>query len=113
VETAPGLDTKAADIDKFRVAASRAGFTTIVSLKWGPDGLLYALELSDAAGYPTPGAGKVVRLKANGTIQDVVTNLSVPTGMVFGPDNALYVSNWGAAPQAAGAIGQVLRIPIP
>lgn len=113
IETAPGLATKPADIDKFRVAASRAGFTTIVSLKWGPDGKLYALELSDAAGYPTPGMGKVVRLNDNGKIVDVVTGLSVPTGMTFGPDNALYISNWGAAPQAAGAIGQVLRIPIP
>ena len=48
IETMPGLETKPADLNKFRVANSRAGFTTIVSLKLGPDGLLYVLDLSDA-----------------------------------------------------------------
>ncbi len=110
IDTTPGLATKPADLTKFRVANARAGFTTILSLKFGPDGLLYALELSAAAGYPTAGAGKVVRLNSDGTIEDVVTGLTVPTGMTFGPDRALYVSNLGAA--APGA-GQILRITVP
>ena len=110
VDTTPGLATKPAQLNKFRLAASRAGFTTILSLKVGPDGLLYALEFSDAPGYPTPGAGKVVRLNADGTIQEVVVGLVVPTGMTFGPDDALYVSNLGAAPPGAG---QILRFAIP
>ena len=109
IDTFPGLETKPADLNKFRIANSRAGFTTIISLKLGPDGLLYALELSDAPGFPTPGYGKVVRLNRNGSIQDVVAGLTVPTGMTFGPDNALYVSNLGAAPAGAG---QILRIPV-
>jgi hypothetical protein len=67
---------------------------------------LYALELSDAPGLPTPGYGKVVRMRGNGMAQDVITGLSVPTGMTFGPDGALYVSNWGAAD---APIGQILR----
>ena len=82
--------------------------TTVVSMAWGPDGLLYALELSDAPGFPNPGAGKVVRIR-NGVAEDVVTGLSVPTGMTFGPDGALYVSNWGAAP---APIGQILRFTV-
>ena len=110
IDTTPGLATTAAEVGKFRIAGSRAGFTTILSLKFGPDGLLYALEFSDAAGYPTGGAGKVVRLNSNGTIQDVVTGLVVPTGMTFGPDHALYVSNFGAAGPGAG---QVLRVTVP
>lgn len=106
-ETTPGLETKAADLNKFRVAGSRAGFTTIVSVKFGPNGLLYALELSDATGYPAPGVGKVVRLNRDGTIEDVVTGLYLPTAMVFGPDHALYVSNAGALPPGAG---QILKV---
>jgi hypothetical protein len=87
------------DLQKLRVAGSRAGF--------GPDGLLYALEFSPATGYPTPGLGKVVRLNRTGDIEDVATGLSVPTGMTFGPDGYLYVSNLGAAPAGAG---QIVRI---
>jgi hypothetical protein len=94
----------------WKIVSSKAGFTTIVSMKIGPDGLLYVLELSDATGYPTPGKGKVVRVKWSGEIEDVVTGLAVPTGMTFGPDGRLYVSNLGAAP---GAVGQVLRIELP
>ncbi len=103
----------AGSIDTFfnwNVVSSKAGFTTIVSMKEGPDGLLYVLELSDAPGYPTPGKGKVVRVKRSGDIEDVVTGLVVPTGMTFGPDGRLYVSNLGAAP---GAAGQILRIDVP
>ena len=98
------------ELQQLRVAGSRAGFTTVVAVDFGPDGLLYALELSPAAGYPTPGVGKVVRLNRTGDIEDVATGLSVPTGMTFGPDGYLYVSNWGAAPAGAG---QIVRITIP
>jgi hypothetical protein len=100
----PGFDTEGRHI-----VNSKAGFTTVVAIDIGPDGLMYALELSDMAGYPTPGQGKVVRVKRDGTLEDVVTGLVVPTGMTFGPDNALYVSNFGATPTGPG---QILRIPI-
>jgi hypothetical protein len=92
-----------------RIVSSKAGFTTAVAVDFGPDGLLYVLELSDGAGSPTPGLGKVVRVLHSGAIEDVVTNLSVPTGMIFGPDRRLYVSNFGAAPAGAG---QILRFDI-
>ena len=92
-----------------RIVSSKAGFTTVVAVDFGPDGLLYVLELSDGAGLPTPGLGKVVRVKRSGAIEDVVINLSVPTGMTFGPDGRLYVSNLGAAPAGAG---QILRFDI-
>jgi glucose/arabinose dehydrogenase len=95
---------------KLNVVGSRAGFATVVAVEFGPDGLLYALELSPAAGYPSPGTGKVVRLNLKGEIEDVATGLAVPTAMTFGPDGALYVSNFGAAPPGAG---QIVRITLP
>jgi hypothetical protein len=102
----PGL----APASGHRIMGSKAGFTTVVAVDFGPaDGLLYVLELSDGAGFPTPGLGKVVRVLHSGAIEDVVTNLSVPTGMTFGPDGRLYVSNLGAAPAGAG---QILRFDI-
>ena len=97
------------NLKKLKVAGSRAGFTTVVAVDFGPDGLLYALELSPAAGFPTVGVGKVVRLNGAGVIEDIATGLSVPTGMTFGPDGRIYVSNFGAAPKG----GEIVRITIP
>lgn len=105
-DVAPGFDN---DGHGYHIVASKAGFTTVVAVDFGPDGLLYALELSAAPGFPTPGAGKVVRVKRSGEIEDVVTGLTVPTGMTFGPDGRLYISNLGAAPPGAG---QILRFDI-
>jgi hypothetical protein len=84
----PGLDTE--DWHQFRVAGSRAGFATVVSVQFGPDGLLYALELSPAAGDPALGLGKVVRLNADGEIEDIATGLSVPSAMTFGPQTLCF-----------------------
>jgi hypothetical protein len=93
---------------KLRLSGSRAGFTTVVAVDFGPDGLLYVLELSTAAGFPNPpGGGEVVRLNRAGEIESVASGLSVPTGMTFGPDGYLYVSDFGAAPT-----GQILRISV-
>ena len=105
----PGFEGRDQNYGRWKIVSSKAGFTTITGMKIGPDGLLYVLELSDAPGYPTPGKGKVVRVKHSGAIEDVVTGLTVPTGMTFGPDGRLYVSNLGAAP---GAAGQILRIDV-
>lgn len=106
-DPAPGLRARGAN-----VLGSKAGFTTVVAVDIGPDGLLYALELSAAAGFPAAGNGKVVRVNHEGDIEDVVEGLAVPTGMTFGPDGALYVSNLGAVPAGAAPVGagQVLRI---
>lgn len=105
----PGLN---GDGPGYHIVSSKAGFTTVVAVDFGPDGLPYALELSampDASGNPTPGMGKVVRVLRSGAIEDVVTGLSVPTGMTFGPDGYLYISNFGAAGPGAG---QILRFAI-
>jgi hypothetical protein len=104
----PGLQDQSG-IGKLHIVGSKAGFTTVVGTEFGPDGLLYVLELSVAPGNPAPGNGKVVRVLANGNIQLVASGLSVPTAMTFGPDGNLYVSNFGAAPPGAG---QIVRIRI-
>ena len=102
-----GLDVDYGTPNKLKILSSKSGWTTVVSLRFGPDGLLYALELSGVAGYPAPGTGKVVRLRANGQLEDIATGLVVPTAMTFGPDGKLYVSNFGAAPPGAGQIVSV------
>jgi hypothetical protein len=83
------------------------GLTAVTGLRYHHD-RLYALELSTAAGNPAPGTGKVVRVdEGTGAVTDVVTGLSVPTAMTFGPEGDLYVSNFGAA---TGTAGEIVRI---
>jgi hypothetical protein len=71
-------------------------------------GQLYALEMSTAAGAPIPGTRAIVRVKAHGPAETVVSGLKFPTGMTIGPDGAFYVSNqsFGFGPKE----GEILRI---
>ncbi len=86
-----------------------AGFTTVVGLAFDHRDRLYVLELSDAPGFPSPGAGKLVRVSPSGRVEDIVTGLVVPTAMTIGPDGAIYISNFGAAPPG---LGQILRVDV-
>jgi hypothetical protein len=81
----------------------------VVGLAFDSRDRLYVLELSDAAGFPTPGAGKLVRISPSGKTEDIVTGLVVPTAMTIGPDDAIYISNFGAAP---AGLGQILRVEV-
>jgi hypothetical protein len=97
-----------------QLSVAAAGLTAVVSVAFDHDGQLYALEagtqnLPDAP-FPAPFTGKVVRVSADGTPQDVATGLAFPTAMTFGPDGALYVSNFGFG-FPAGA-GQIVRIDV-
>jgi hypothetical protein len=83
------------------------GLTTIVGLAFHK-GSLYVLETSVAPGFETPGTGMVVRLDPFGGRTTVVSGLTFPTAMTFGPDGALYISaNGYLTPPGAG---QVLRV---
>jgi hypothetical protein len=75
-------------------------------------GQLYALEMSTAAGMPTPNSGAIVRVTGNGPAETVVSGLAFPTGMTVGPDGAFYVSSKGfGSPGEEGAgQGEILRI---
>jgi hypothetical protein len=99
---APGLDVPG----PYHVVSSKAGFATVVGLAFGKNGRLYVLQLAPdtPSGYPQPGYGKVTRINADGSLTDVVTGLSVPSAMTFGPNGKLYISNFGAAGAGAGQI---------
>jgi hypothetical protein len=88
------------------------GLTTVLGLAFDRDGRLYALESDTVAGLPVPaaaGSGMVVRVNADGSLTPIATGLVFPTAMTFGPDGALYVSNFGFGVPTPGA-GQILRI---
>jgi hypothetical protein len=97
-----------------KITVFASGFTTIQGLTFDSRGRLFVLESMTAPGLPGPGqlgTGTIVRVRHHGSVETVATGLSFPTAMTFGPDNKLYVSNFGfAAPPGAG---QIVRIDVP
>jgi hypothetical protein len=90
------------------VTVAATGFTTVLGLTFDKLGRMYVLENTTTAGGPAPGEGDIVRV--TGSKREVlVSGLSLPTGMTFGPDGALYVSNLGFGLPPNGS-GQILRI---
>jgi hypothetical protein len=97
---------------RYFVSDSKAGLTTVIAVNFGPDGLLYVLELSDNAGLPSPGNGKLVRLTRAGKFEDVITGLNVPGGMTWGPDGRVYISDFSAIPASHLGVGRILRFDV-
>jgi hypothetical protein len=73
-----------------------SGLTTVVDVAVGPDGTLYALELSTGnlaePPFLTPGSGRVVRQTGPDTSEVVLEGLMFPIAMEIGPDGMMYVS---------------------
>ncbi|HET6981627.1 MAG TPA: ScyD/ScyE family protein [Myxococcaceae bacterium] len=89
-----------------------SGFNMVLGLAFDHRGRLYVLQAS-AAPAPTPETGSVVRLSRDGTKRTVIASgLFLPSGMTFGPDGKLYVSNVGFGPPPVG-LGQILEIQLP
>jgi len=81
------------------------GFTGVLGVVFDKQHRLYVLETS-AGGGPTPMTGRVVRVNNNDTRDVIIDKLFFPTGMTFGPDGALYISNTGFGPPT----GQILKV---
>lgn len=83
-------------------------FTTVLGLVFDNNANMYVLENTTNNMFPTPFTGRIVRVSPNGTKDVIVTGLALPTGMTYGPDGNLYVSNWGFGAAPGG--GQVLKV---
>jgi hypothetical protein len=90
------------------------GLTMVTAVAVGPDGSLYALEMSTGNGtqppYQKPGSGKVVRRIGHNRSVDIAIGLPFPIAMAFGPDHALYVV--APAYSATNADGFILRLDV-
>lgn len=87
---------------------SVTGFNAVLGVAFDQLGAMYVLENFTNNPFPTPGTGDIVRVDPNGTRQIIVSNLNLPTAMIFGPDGKLYVSEWGFGKPPGG--GQILQI---
>jgi hypothetical protein len=101
-----------------RIRAVAEGLSAITGVAFDSQHRMYVLEMSTSDGGPNPGDGKVVRMNhPDGGPHDrdqtvIADGLTFPTAMTFGPDGALYVSNFGFGAPPDGE-GQVLRITVP
>ncbi len=88
------------------------GLTRLGDVTLGPDGTLYAAELStgnsDTAPYFHPGIGKIVRQTGPDSSEVVADGLDYPVYLGFGADGALYVD--GPANGADAGEGWLTRI---
>ena len=86
-----------------------AGFSAILGIDFDKAGGMYVLENTTGNPFPTPGTGDVIRIDPAGARRAIVTGLKLPTAMMFGPDNKLYISNVGFGPAALGG-GEILKV---
>ena len=91
------------------------GLSKVLGLAFDEHGRLYVLEASYSTTDPgpEPGTGRLLRLSHSGKQRVLIDSssglLTFPTGMTFGPDGALYISNVGFGPPPIG-LGQILRV---
>jgi hypothetical protein len=91
-----------------QIKKDEGGLTTVLGITFDNKDRMYVLEMTTAAGNPTPFTGKVIRILPSGEQEEIVTGLFFPTGMTFGPDGSLYISNMGfGLPPGAGEILKV------
>lgn len=89
------------------------GFTNVIDVAFDSSGRLYVLEMLSQGLLaldpedPETLRGALLRVEEDGTRTTIASErLSFPTGLAIGPDDALYVSNAGAAP----GTGELVRI---
>lgn len=86
------------------------GFSTILGLVFDKSGSMYVLENTTGNDFPTPGTGDIIQIDRWGSKVTLVTGLNLPTAMTFGPDDNLYVSNWGFGRPPGG--GEIVKVTI-
>jgi len=84
------------------------GLTMVTSIAVGPDGELYAAEMSTGntaePPFVRPNTGRIVRQTGPSTADEVATGLRYPVAIDFGPDDALYVGFPGLGGEVTGGI---------
>ncbi|MEP7057140.1 MAG: ScyD/ScyE family protein [Caldimonas sp.] len=87
------------------------GLSKVLGLAFDHRDRLYVLETSYSTSDPgpVPFTGRILRIEPNGKQTLVADHFFFPTGMTFGPDGALYVSNVGFGPPPFG-LGEIKRV---
>lgn len=93
------------------------GLSKVLGIAFDSRARMYILETSYSTTDPgpEPATARLIRILPNGDRQVLIDGssgiLSVPSGMTFGPDGALYISNIGFGAPPIG-LGQIVRVAI-
>jgi hypothetical protein len=109
------INIEAANIFKItrdnRIRVAVPLLATVLGIAFDCKNRLYILETSAQNGNPTPGQGMILRADGDDRTTVVASGLTFPTGMAFGKDGKLYVSNFGFGfPEGSG---QIIRVTVP
>jgi hypothetical protein len=102
--------------DIFRITLSgslgiaTSGLSKVLGVAFDSRNRLHVLEMTVGQQFPTPSLGQIVRVTRRGDLKVVASGFALPTAMTFGPDGAIYVSNWGFGPPG---MGEILRVELP
>ncbi|MGC1649336.1 MAG: ScyD/ScyE family protein [Candidatus Sulfotelmatobacter sp.] len=91
------------------------GFSKVLGLAFDGRARLYLLETSYSTSSPgpVPATGRLIRILPNGQQQVLIDStpddpLFFPTGLTFGPDGLLYISNHGFGPPG----GEIIKVEV-
>ncbi len=93
------------------------GLSKVLGIAFDRQARMYVLESSYSTSdpFPEPATARLIRILPNGKQEVLIDGssgiLTVPAGMTFGPDGALYISNVGFGAPPIG-LGQVVRVEI-
>ena len=86
------------------------GFTNIVDLAFDSQGNLYVLELATNSLLSEDVSSAVIRVSSNGLQTEVAGDgLTFATGIAIGPEDTVYVSNFGVMPGMGEVVSFVLE----
>jgi hypothetical protein len=81
------------------------GLTTTTDVRTGPDGNLYAVQIAQFTDTgPVPNSGKIIRIKAGGVPEVVLSSLSFPTSIDFNAAGDAFVTINGAGAPGSGQL---------
>lgn len=90
------------------------GLTAVTDVEFGPDGTLYATEMStgntDTEPYLTPNSGRIVRQTGIDTLEPVVTDLPYPVHIGFDPDGRLVIATPAFGSHAGVGQGMLVSV---
>lgn len=80
------------------------------SLAWGPGGHVYVGELTGEEHGSTPGDAQVFRLDSHGSVHVYASGFSAITGLAFGPDASMYVTEFSLDFAHFSPLGDVVKV---